>query len=124
MSVWLRLLRRKEAPPKRVMTQFGRGLFNIGASRGGETELPTDIPILPRLLGDRGYDVAYKGKWHLTHPLGGEGSMLAGWTQRDAERIECDYGFADWEAPDAGENAKASNFGGGRPRAGAGGGEV
>ncbi len=30
-----RILRRKEAPPKRVMTQFGRGLFNIGASRGG-----------------------------------------------------------------------------------------
>ena len=108
-----RILRRREAPPKRVVTQFGRGLFNIGASRGGETELPTDIPILPRLLGDRGYDVAYKGKWHLTHPLGGEGSMLAGWTQRDAERIERDYGFADWEAPDAGENAKASNFGGG-----------
>jgi len=108
-----RILRRKEAPPKRVMTQFARGMFNIGASRGGEAELPTDIPILPRLLADRGYDVAYKGKWHLTHPLGGEGSMLAGWTQRDAERIERDYGFADWEAPDAGENAKASNFGGG-----------
>jgi len=68
-----RILRRKEAPPKRVMTQFARGLFNIGASRGGEAELPTDIPILPRLLRDRGYDVAYKGKWHLTHPLGGEG---------------------------------------------------
>jgi arylsulfatase A-like enzyme len=106
------------------MTQFVRGLFDIGASRGGETELPTDIPSLPRLLRARGYDVAYKGKWHLTHPLGGEDAILAGWTQRDAERIERDYGFADWEAPDAGENAKASNFGGGNAGEGEGWDEV
>jgi arylsulfatase A-like enzyme len=119
-----KILARREAPARRVMTQFARGLFDIGASRGGETELPTGIPSLPRLLRARGYDVAYKGKWHLTHPLGGEGSMLAGWTRRDAERIERDYGFADWEAPDAGENAKASNFGGGNAGAGEGWDEV
>jgi len=119
-----RILARREAPPRRVLTQFARGLFNIGASRGGETELPTDIPNLARLLGDRGYDVAYKGKWHLTHPLGGDDSLLAGWTQRDAERIERDYGFADWEAPDAGENAKAANFGGGNAGEGEGWDEV
>jgi arylsulfatase A-like enzyme len=119
-----RILTRREAPPRRVMTQFARGLFGIGVSRGDETELPTDTPILPRLLRARGYEVAYKGKWHLTHPLGGEGSMLGGWTQRDAERIERDYGFADWEAPDAGENARASNFGGGNAGEGEGWDEV
>ena len=119
-----KVLSRREAPAKRVLTQFARGLFDIGASRGGENELPTDIPNLPRLLQARGYDVAYKGKWHLTHPLGGEGSMLAGWTQRDAERMYRDYGFADWEAPDAGENAKASNFGGGNAGEGEGWDEV
>ncbi|MFN8112452.1 MAG: sulfatase-like hydrolase/transferase [Solirubrobacterales bacterium] len=118
------VLGRREAPPRRVLTQFARGLFDIGASRGGETELPTDVPNLPRLLRARGYDVAYKGKWHLTHPLGGEDSMLAGWTQRDADRIFRDYGFADWEAPDAGENAKASNFGGGNAGEGEGWDEV
>ena len=118
------ILRRGEAPPKRVLTQFARGLFGIGSSRGGETELPTDIPNLASALRSRGYDVAYKGKWHLTHPLGGEGSLLAGWTQRDADRIERDYGFADWEAPDAGENAKASNFGGGNAGEGEGWDEV
>jgi len=114
------ILSRGEAPARRVLTQFARGLFGIGSSRGGETELPTDIPNLPGLLRARGYEVAYKGKWHLTHPLGGEDSLLAGWTARDAERIERDYGFADWEAPDAGENAKASNFGGGNAGEGAG----
>jgi len=119
-----RILARREAPPRRVMTQFARGLFNIGASRGGEAELPPGIPNLPRLLRARGYDVAYKGKWHLTHPLGGEDSLLAGWTQRDAARIERDYGFSDWEAPDAGENAKAANFGGGNAGEGEGWDEV
>ena len=119
-----KILGRGEAPARRVATQFARGLLGIGLSRGGENELPTDIPNLPRSLRARGYDVAYKGKWHLTHPLGGEGSLLGGWTQRDAERIERDYGFADWEAPDAGENAKAANFGGGNAGEGEGWDEV
>jgi choline-sulfatase len=118
------ILGRREAPARRVLTQFGRGLFNIGSSSGGETELPPGIPSLSRLLATRGYDVAYKGKWHLTHPLGGEGSLLGGWSWRDAERIERDYGFADWEAPDAGENAKATNFGGGNAGEGEGWDEV
>lgn len=118
------ILGRREAPARRVLTQFARGLLGIGSSRGGETEMPVDLPNLPRLLGARGYDVAYKGKWHLTHPLGGEGSLLGGWSERDAERIERDYGFADWEAPDAGENAKASNFGGGNAGEGEGWDEV
>ena len=118
------ILRRGEASSGRVLTGFARGMFGIGSSRGGETELPTDIPNLASTLRARGYDVAYKGKWHLTHPLGGEDSLLAGWTQRDAERIERDYGFADWEAPDAGENAKAANFGGGNAGEGEGWDEV
>jgi arylsulfatase A-like enzyme len=59
------------------------------------------------VLRAAGYEVAYKGKWHLTQPLGD------GWGERDSERIERDFGFADWEPPDAGENTKAENFGGG-----------
>ncbi|MEZ5155023.1 MAG: sulfatase-like hydrolase/transferase [Solirubrobacterales bacterium] len=124
VSEMRKVLRGREAPPQRVLAQFARGLFGIGSSRGGENEMPTDIPNLARLLRARGYDVAYKGKWHLTHPLGGEDSLLAGWTERDAEKIERDYGFADWEAPDAGENAKASNFGGGNAGEGEGWDEV
>ena len=31
----------------------------------------------------------------------------------DSEALERRFGFADWEPPDAGENAKAENFGGG-----------
>ncbi|HET6831669.1 MAG TPA: sulfatase-like hydrolase/transferase [Solirubrobacterales bacterium] len=107
------ILRRREAPPRRVLTQFTKGLVGLDRSTGHEAELPTSMPSLPSLLRERGYEVAYKGKWHLTHPLGGADSTLGGWSERDAARIERDYGFADWEAPDAGENARAEHFGGG-----------
>ncbi|GIK78007.1 MAG: hypothetical protein BroJett022_16970 [Actinomycetes bacterium] len=118
------ILRRREAPPRRVLTQFAKGALGLDRSSGHEAELPASIPNLPRLLRERGYEVAYKGKWHLTHPLGGPGSMLGGWSERDAARIERDYGFADWEAPDAGENARAENFGGGSAGEGEGWDEV
>ena len=108
-----RILRRHEAPPRRVLKQFVKGAAGLGLSTGHETELPTSVPMLGKLLGARGYRVVYKGKWHLTHPSGGEGALLGGWTAADGERIARDYGFHEWEAPDAGENAKAEHFGGG-----------
>lgn len=118
------ILRRREAPLRRVIEQFARGALRLGPGSGGEPELPTTIPALGELMRARGYRVAYKGKWHLTHPSGGEGSLLAGWNQRDAERLERDYGFSDWEPPDAGENAKAEHFGGGNAGEGEGWDEV
>ncbi len=120
------LLRSGAVPRRRTLAQFGRGLLRLDSSSGGEAELDPSTPNLPRILGDAGYTVAYKGKWHLTHPAGartGEG-LLGGWTAADSERIARDYGFADWEAPDAGENAKAANFGGGNAGEGAGWDEV
>jgi choline-sulfatase len=66
------------------------------------------MPNLAKLLRSAGYEVGYKGKWHLTQPLADEG-----WSERDAALLELDYGFAGWEPPDAGENTKAENFGGG-----------
>ena len=118
------ILRRREAPARRTLTQFARGALRLGPSSGGEPELPPGIPGLGVLLRDAGYEVAYKGKWHLTHPSGGEGSMFGGWSAADAERIRRDFGFADWEPPDAGENAKAEHFGGGNAGEGEGWDEV
>ncbi len=60
------------------------------------------------MLRAAGYTVGYKGKWHLTQPV-----EVGGWSDRDAELLEHSFGFAGWEPPDAGENAKAENFGGG-----------
>jgi choline-sulfatase len=108
----LDILRTRGAPRQRAMRQFGRGLLQLGPKSGNEPELQPETPNLAHVLRGTGYEVAYKGKWHLTHPAGG-GSLLAGWAPSDADRLQRDYGFADWEPPDAGENAKAEHFGAG-----------
>jgi arylsulfatase A-like enzyme len=102
------ILRRPGAARGRVVKQFVRGLLQLGPKSGNEPNLPPGTPTLAHRLRAVGYEVAYKGKWHLTHPLAAEG-----WNERDAERLEREYGFAGWEPPDAGENAKAEHFGGG-----------
>jgi choline-sulfatase len=101
------LVRKPGSPRARLLRGFGRGILRIGPRSGNEPELPADIPTLARVLRSAGYEVGYKGKWHLSHAIGGS------WSERDTERLERDYGFADWEPPDAGENARAENFGGG-----------
>jgi choline-sulfatase len=109
----LQLLRGPGAPRRRALRGFGRGLLQLGPRSGNEPELRPETPNLARILREAGYEVAYKGKWHLTHPAG-DGAMLGGWAASDADRLRRDYGFADWEPPDTGENAKAEHFGGGR----------
>ena len=108
----LGMLKGPHPPRGRALRGFARGLVQAGPKSGGEPELRPETPSLAHLLRGRGYEVAYKGKWHLTHPSGG-GPLLGGWTAPDADRIRDDYGFADWEPPDAGENAKAEHFGAG-----------
>jgi choline-sulfatase len=105
------MLRGPNAPRRRALRNFGRGLVQAGPHSGNEPELSSETQSLAHVLRDRGYEVAYKGKWHLTHPSGGQ--MLGGWAPSDADRLRDDYGFADWEPPDAGENAKAEHFGAG-----------
>jgi choline-sulfatase len=106
------ILRSPGAPRQRALRGFGRGLLQLGPKAGDEPELQPDTRNLAQMLRVAGYEVAYKGKWHLTHPAG-TGSLLGGWEPSDADRLERDYGFADWEPPDAGENAKAEHFGAG-----------
>ncbi len=108
----LDLLRTPGAPRQRALRQFGRGLLQLGPKSGNEPELQPGTPNLAQLLRGVGYEVGYKGKWHLTHPNGG-GSLLGGWAPSDADRLRREYGFADWEPPDAGENTKAEHFGAG-----------
>lgn len=106
------MLRGPAAPRARALHGFGRGLLQLGPKSGNEPELRPQTPSLAHVLRERGYEVAYKGKWHLTHPAG-DGPLLAGWAESDARRLRQRYGFADWEPPDAGENAKAEHFGAG-----------
>jgi arylsulfatase A-like enzyme len=97
-----------EVPRGRLARAFTRTLLRRGPLSGNEPELPAGIDTLATLLRERGYHVALKGKWHLSKPVDGQA-----WGEGDAQRIERDYGFADWEPPDAGHDANAESFGGG-----------
>jgi arylsulfatase A-like enzyme len=97
-----------EAPRERLGRQFVRGLLRSGPRGGNEPQLPSGFPTIATRLGEVGYTVVYKGKWHLTKPLLGHE-----WSAADTDRIERDFGFAGWEPPDAGENTDAAHFGGG-----------
>ena len=58
------------------------------------------------MLRAGGYDVHYRGKWHLSKgPTGGYDPT--------AEDLAA-YGFDGWVAPDAGGDTRPPNFGGGR----------
>ena len=103
------LARSGEVPRGTLGRAFVRGALRLGPKGGDEPELPAGIPTLGSRLRQAGYTVAYKGKWHLTMPLGGHGN----WGPADTERLDREFGFPGWEPPDAGENVDPEGFGGG-----------
>ena len=71
-----------------------------------ETVLNPELPNLASMLRAAGYDVHYRGKWHLSKgPTGGPDPQ--------PEDLAA-YGFDGWIAPDAGGDTKPESFGGGR----------
>ncbi|WP_259315366.1 sulfatase-like hydrolase/transferase [Capillimicrobium parvum] len=69
-----------------------------------QVELPLDFKNIASVMSAAGYNVVYKGKWHLTKPINGNT-----FTPEDTER----YGFARWNPPDGGANQDISQEGGG-----------
>ncbi|MEW6282543.1 MAG: sulfatase-like hydrolase/transferase, partial [Candidatus Eremiobacterota bacterium] len=65
------------------------------------------LPNLGTLLRDAGYEVVYKGKWHLSFPLSFAGGSPANetWTAADIAVLDTKYGLPGWNPPDAGNNA-------------------
>jgi arylsulfatase A-like enzyme len=104
----VRLGTRGEVPRGRLARSFLRGALRLGPKSGNEPELPPGVDTLATMLRAGGYHVALKGKWHLTKPVRGDE-----WSSADTDRVERDYGFADWDPTDAGGDAKATSFGGG-----------
>ncbi len=69
--------------------------------------LPSEeTPNLATLLASAGYDVQYRGKWHLSKDPSGK---LEVQSRRDLER----YGFFGWVPPESGQDEVAAHFGGG-----------
>lgn len=71
-----------------------------------EHQLDPTLPNLATCLKAAGYEVIYKGKWHLSKSVDG----------CDGVQINDDilrYGFDLWDPPDAGQDTKIENYGGG-----------
>lgn len=68
-----------------------------------QVELPLDLPNLATVMSAAGYNVVYKGKWHISKPLG----------EQFAPEDLAQYGFQRWNPPDAGANQDADQAGGG-----------
>jgi arylsulfatase A-like enzyme len=60
--------------------------------------LPPNQVNLAHVLKAAGYKVFWKGKWHLSPPIGGTDE----WTDKDIEYMKQSYGFDGWEPRDAG----------------------
>ncbi len=71
-----------------------------------EHQLDPTLPNIATVLNSLGYDVVWKGKWHLSKGI----------EQADGVHVDDDisrYGMQDWNSPDAGGDAKLKNYGGG-----------
>lgn len=71
-----------------------------------EHQLDPTLPNIGTIFKAAGYDVVWKGKWHLSK----------GYEQPNGNFVSDDisrYGMSGWNSPDAGGDAKIPNFGGG-----------
>lgn len=104
----LRAVRRGELKLRTALATIAKSAFRRPNGGAGERELDPATPNLAQVLRRAGYKTVLKGKWHLTNPVNGRE-----WTSADSERLATEYGFEDWQPPDAGENIEPSHFGGG-----------
>ena len=76
-----------------------------------EPTLSTSLPNLMNVLWNEGYDVHYRGKWHMSKGVAGNGSTT---NYDDLTPADISlFGAMGWVAPDAGEDVNPLNFGGG-----------
>ncbi len=76
-----------------------------------EPVLSNTMPNIMNMLWGAGYDVQYRGKWHMSKGIASTGSNT-NYDQLDSADIAL-YGAMGWVAPDAGEDVNPLNFGGG-----------
>jgi choline-sulfatase len=83
-----------------------------------QVTMQSSLQNMAKMMRSAGYKVVFKGKWHLTKP----GNFIVDpekdidqlyWTGEDVLHISEDWGFSQWNAPDAGDNMDIRNFGGG-----------
>ncbi len=95
-------------PAKHHVTQT---LTIGGPLSPAEPTLNNTTPNIMNTLWAQGYDVQYRGKWHMSKGVAGNGS-----TTNYDDLTPADialYAAMGWIAPDAGEDVNPLNFGGG-----------
>ena len=86
--------------------------------------LSSNYQNMGKMMESAGYEVAYKGKWHMTKPTEYFDDVSQPdnqydaldqiyWTPADVDHIANKYRFNDWNFPDAGDDMELFNFGGG-----------
>lgn len=79
--------------------------------------MSANLQNLGKILKTAGYNVVFKGKWHLTKPANYVRSLgQKYWTDADVEQLAERWGFDGWTMPDAGDNLAVENMGGGTVR--------
>jgi arylsulfatase A-like enzyme len=81
-------------------------VLQTGIDHAAQHTLQPSTQNLARMLASAGYDVQYRGKWHVSKDPSG---TLDAQSPRDLAR----YGFSGWIPPDSGTDQDASHFGGG-----------
>lgn len=87
-------------PAKNMVTTTFSGTW----SSGGVTTLRDNLPNFS-ILREQGYDITYKGKWHLTYPVVNipeDTPNLENWTAFDPPHLLARFGYGGWNPPDAG----------------------
>lgn len=95
-------------PAKHGVTQT---LTEGGPMSPGEPTLSVSMPNLMNVLWADGYDVQYRGKWHMSKGVAANGAVT-NYDNLTPADISL-YGAMGWQAPDAGEDVNPLNFGGG-----------
>ena len=78
---------------------------DMPADQYPQVELPLVLPNIATVMSAAGYNVVYKGKWHMSKPAGEQ------WVPSDVGQ----YGFQRWNPQDAGANQDIDQAGGGSP---------
>lgn len=78
---------------------------NMPDDKYPQVALPQNFKNLATVMAAAGYNVVYKGKWHLSKPAAGDDN----WDPSDLVK----YGFSRWNPPDAGANQDEEQAGGG-----------
>ena len=120
-----RILRRSRGAARaRAHAVRRAALLRLGPKPRRRAELPRGMANLGTLLRGGRLHGGLQGQVAPDPPARGEGPLLGGWTRATPSDDRARLGFADWEPPDAGENAKAEHFGGGNAGDGEGWDEV